>query len=94
MQLHLKFLTTNSLTSTARKVFGRDIYYDVYNSAILISKESYEFYHKTKLVPGAESTPFPKVFDKLSAKIIELGGISGSLASDNYLSSFSISQFK
>ena len=53
------------------------IFIDVYNSAILISK-SYEFYHKTKLVPGAESTPFPKVFDKLSAKIIELGGISGS----------------
>lgn len=89
-----KILDSNSLTSTARKVVGKNIYYDVYNSAILISKKSYEFYHKTKLVPGAESTPFPKVFDKLSAKIIELGGISGSLASDNYLSSFSISKFK
>ena len=59
-----KILDSNSLTSTARKVIGKNIYYDVYNSAILISKKSYEFYHKTKLVPGAESTPFPVNFLK------------------------------
>ena len=40
-------------------------------------------YHKTKLVPGAEKMPFPKVLDKLGSLMINLGGIQGSLGSEN-----------
>ncbi len=35
--------------------------YDMYNSAVLINQEQYQVYHKSKLVVGAEYTPFQKV---------------------------------
>ena len=54
-------------TATARQIRNEDIFYDAYNSAIFIPDSGdVEVYHKTKLVPGAEKTPFPKVLDKLA----------------------------
>ena len=76
------FNDQDNKSSTARQINNSDIFYDVYNSAVFISqKEEVKIYHKTKLVPGAEKTPFPKLFDKLADLMINLGGISGSLGS-------------
>ena len=39
-------------------------------------------YHKSRLVPGVEKMPFPKVFGFLEKAIIELGGSNSSLGTD------------
>tara|TARA_B100001758_G_scaffold247957_1_gene269141 strand:+ start:13589 stop:15130 length:1542 start_codon:yes stop_codon:yes gene_type:complete len=76
-------------TSTARKIRNQEIFYDAYNSAIFIPDSGdVDVYHKTKLVPGAEKTPYPFILDKLAKVMIDLGGISGSLGSENKLSNF------
>lgn len=76
-------------SSTARQIRNQNIYYDAYNSAIFISEHGdVKIYHKTKLVPGAEKMPFPHLLDPLAKFAVNLGGISGSLGSDNYINSF------
>ena len=84
------FASIEDRTNTARKIKHEDIYYDAYNSAIFISNSSdIKVYHKTKLVPGAEKMPFPTFLDPLAKLIIDLGGISGSLGSENSTNVFS-----
>ena len=39
-------------------------------------------YHKSRLVPGVEKMPFPKIFGFLEKAIIELGGSNSSLGQD------------
>lgn len=39
-------------------------------------------YHKSRLVPGVEKMPFPKVFGFLEKALIELGGSNSSLGND------------
>ena len=34
-------------------------FYESYNTALFVTKDSLEIYHKSKFVPGAESEPFP-----------------------------------
>lgn len=68
------------LSSTVRWDSGINVYYDVYNSAIIInSKSNVEFYHKTKLVSGVEKMPFSKYFSFIEKYIVDLGGTTGSL---------------
>lgn len=70
------------LSQTARKTKNGD-YYDSYNTAISIDKKgNLDFYHKGKLVPGAEIMPYSKIFKFLDFLAVDLGGISGSLGSD------------
>ncbi|WP_231425897.1 MULTISPECIES: apolipoprotein N-acyltransferase [Pedobacter] len=54
-------------------------YFDNFNSAMQIENSAnVQFYHKSKLVPGAEKMPFPKVFSFMDAIFSELGGsVSG-----------------
>jgi apolipoprotein N-acyltransferase len=78
-------------STTARQIRNEKVYYDAYNSAIFIPDTgSVQVYHKTKLVPGAEKTPFPKLLDKLASVMLDLGGVSGSLASDNKVHQFHV----
>ena len=73
-----------SKTATARQIRNENIFYDAYNSAIFIPDSGLvEVYHKTKLVPGVEKMPFPYILDPLAALAVDLGGISGSLGSEN-----------
>ncbi len=65
---------------TARKSQNGDYYYDVFNAAMLITNdEPVQLYHKSKLVPGVEKMPYPKIFGFLEEYAIKLGGTSGSL---------------
>ena len=83
------FNHAEKITNTARKMRNQNVFYDVYNSAIFIpSNGDVQVYHKRKLVPGAEKMPFPNVLDPLAKLIVNLGGVSGSLGSENSISSF------
>ncbi|MGD1843238.1 MAG: apolipoprotein N-acyltransferase [Thermonemataceae bacterium] len=68
-------------TPTARFRQGLG-YYDVFNTAFFMNPSAsttYEFYHKSKLVPGVESMPYPEVLDLLGSLVIDLGGTAGGL---------------
>lgn len=54
-------------------------FYDNYNSALQIENSAeVKFYHKSKLVPGAEKLPFPAVFSFIAPVFDKLGGsVSG-----------------
>ena len=83
------FESNSDKSSTARQIKNEDLWYDAYNSAIFISNNNeISIYHKTKLVPGAEKIPFPLVLNNISALSVDLGGVSGSLGSDNTIITF------
>jgi apolipoprotein N-acyltransferase len=53
-------------------------FYDNYNAAVQIENSaSVSFYHKSKLVPGVEKLPFPKLFSFLVPVFAKLGGSTG-----------------
>ncbi len=54
--------------------------YDSYNTAIQLSNgKDIQIYHKSKLVPGVEKMPWPKLLGFLETFAIDLGGTTGSL---------------
>lgn len=61
------------------KVSRNGGFYDNYNSALQIENSAeIKFYHKSKLVPGAEKLPFPSVFSFIAPVFDKLGGsVSG-----------------
>ena len=85
----------NKKSVTARKFTNSNNFYDAYNSAIFLSSDNkIAIYHKTKLVPGVEKIPFPILFNNFSNLSVDLGGISGSLGSDNDINLFQTSKDK
>jgi len=71
------------VSNTARKYTDADIYYDEYNTAMLVnSRDSIQLYHKSKLTPGVEILPTYKHFKLLEKLAINLGGTVGSLGKD------------
>ena len=70
------------LSPTARKFENEESYYEEHNTAILINRsENIQVYHKSKLVPFVEKTPFPSIFGFLEKYAIKMGGMSGSYGS-------------
>lgn len=65
--------------TVSAKVNPNGGFYDNYNSAIQIENSAQvSFYHKSKLVPGAEKLPFPAVFSFIAPVFDKLGGsVSG-----------------
>lgn len=75
------FSNNEKLTSTARKYYNAEKYYDSYNTAVYMdTAKHFTFYHKSKLVPGVERMPYPGFFKYFEKYAIALGGTSGSLA--------------
>lgn len=67
-------------SATARKFTKSEGYYDTYNTALQLDQTgTIQVYHKSKLVPGVEKLPFPFIFNYLGDMVIDLGGTSGSL---------------
>ncbi len=68
------------IPATARKHKIEEGYYDIYNTALMLSSstDNLQVYHKSKLVPGVEKMPYPAVFGFLEKFAIDLGGMSGS----------------
>ncbi len=66
---------------TARKIKGSSNYYDVFNAALMVDKNAdYQFYSKSRLVPGVERMPYYRLFRPLKDLITKFGGIPGSMA--------------
>jgi apolipoprotein N-acyltransferase len=67
------------LTETARISHDSSYYYDVCNTAMYLdSTYKVQLYHKSKLVPGVEKMPFPKLLKPIEKFAIDLGGMTGS----------------
>ena len=75
-------------SATARKDSRNDLYYDMYNTALFITGDSCNIYHKSKLVPGVEMMPFPGFFKLFESFAIDLGGTTGSLGTQSTRSVF------
>jgi len=68
----------SDLTPSANRIPGSDQYFDVFNAAINIENSAeVQFYHKSKLVPGAEAMPFSAVTGFLKPVFEHLGGSPG-----------------
>ena len=75
---------------TARKSINGTIY-EVFNSALLLSAENpTQVFHKSKLVPGAEMTPFSSILKPIFDKFpVKLGGTIGNFGTNDSLQNFS-----
>ncbi|MBN1821957.1 MAG: apolipoprotein N-acyltransferase [Prolixibacteraceae bacterium] len=79
------------LSETAREriVNGRKINYDIYNSALFLSRDGgFQIYHKSILVSGVEKLPYIKYLKFLNKLVINLGGASGSYGKQDEPSNF------
>lgn len=66
-------------TTTARFNKNTGLYYDVFNAAVSVENSgTLQFYHKSKLVPGVEQTPFSNSLSFLKPAFAAFGGSSGS----------------
>ncbi|MBB2146708.1 apolipoprotein N-acyltransferase [Pedobacter sp. LMG 31464] len=62
-------------TISAKQAKDGTAWYDNYNAAMQVENSAeVAFYHKSKLVPGVEKMPFPKVFSFLAPVFEGLGG--------------------
>ena len=69
----------NRATPTANYDASGKFYYDNFNAAVNIENSAeVQFYHKSKLVPGAESLPFGSALAFLKPVFEHLGGATGS----------------
>jgi apolipoprotein N-acyltransferase len=70
-------LYNSQATESANAIAGSSQYYDVFNAAVNIENSAQlQFYHKSKLVPGAEEIPFASgIFKPIFSY---LGGAAGS----------------
>jgi apolipoprotein N-acyltransferase len=76
-------------TVTARYSSDSSYCFDVCNTAIQIdSTKKAQIYHKSKLVPGVEKMPFPKLLKPLEKFAIDLGGMTGSNATQEIRTAF------
>ena len=59
------------------------VFMEFYNTAGFYNKNGLvSHYHKSRLVPGVEKMPFPKIFGFLEKALIKLGGSNSSLGND------------
>ena len=89
-----KYLGENK-EENSRKLRDEKGWYNVYNSAIFLGSDStISIYHKSKLVPGVEQIPYSFIFDLIADFTVDLGGISGSLSSDNTIDNFQFNDLR
>ena len=66
----------------ARKFGNVDRYFYSYNTAALITSDSIQLYHKSRLTPGAEAMPSWWILRMLKDSALDLGGTVGTLKKD------------
>ena len=67
----------------ARRFMDAEKYYYAYNTATLITRDSIQFYHKSRLTPGAESMPSWWILRMMKNHALDLGGTVGTLKTDS-----------
>ncbi|MEX1187633.1 MAG: apolipoprotein N-acyltransferase [Bacteroidia bacterium] len=78
-ETHQFYMKGEEMPYTARQTRDPEVFYDSYNTALLLSGKRIEVYHKSKLVPGVEQMPFPWIFKHIESLAIDLGGTTGTL---------------
>jgi apolipoprotein N-acyltransferase len=68
----------NTEPSVTSRPYADGLRYDLYNSALQVSSDKIDIYHKSMLVIGVEMFPYPEYLGFLTEMAIELGGTSGS----------------
>ncbi|HSV89139.1 MAG TPA: apolipoprotein N-acyltransferase [Bacteroidales bacterium] len=85
----------SQIPHTARKLERYGLYFDTYNSAVMIGHYGpLEFYHKSMLVPGVERMPFFRLLRPVGKLVESLGGTAGSLGTQDYREVFKTGQFQ
>lgn len=71
-------------SATARYSSDSALIFDAYNSALMLNaNKDVEMYHKSKLVAGVEQMPYERYLHFLDKLVLNLGGTTGSLATDS-----------
>ncbi len=80
MSSQRRFKEGETISETARQDRSNPKdFFDDYNASIqLDNSDKIQIYHKSKLVPGVEKMPYPKLFGFLGKYAIDLGGTTGS----------------
>ena len=78
----------------ARKFINIDKCFYAYNTATLITKDSIQIYHKSKLTPGAEAMPSWWFMRMLKDSALDLGGTVGTLKKDSEARTLSFDNHK
>ena len=66
----------------ARRFANADKYFYAYNTATMITADTIQLYHKSRLTPGAESMPSWWILRMLKNHALDLGGTVGTLQKD------------
>ena len=81
----LKLYRSEREKTFSARPLGDGRWYDVYNSALAIdSAGGIAVHHKAKLVIGVEMMPFMELLAPFTDFIVDLGGTTGQLGTDNY----------
>ncbi|WP_109699977.1 apolipoprotein N-acyltransferase [Chitinophaga deserti] len=76
---YLQYTALDNIPGTARHATEGNYWYDAFNSSIQIDTSSkIQVYHKAKLVPGVELTPYMRYFPFMKKLALDMGGITGS----------------
>lgn len=78
----------------ARRFYNVDKYFYAYNTATLITADSIQLYHKSKLTPGVEAMPSWWILRMLKDTAVDLGGTVGTLKKDTEAKVFSFDKYK
>jgi apolipoprotein N-acyltransferase len=78
----------------ARKFTNVDKYFYAYNTAALITLDSIQVYHKSRLTPGAEAMPSWWFMRKFKDSALDLGGTVGTLKKDTEAHTLSFDNHK
>lgn len=69
----------NGKSETAMPLGSTKHFFDLFNTSLLIdTSPDIQIYHKSKLVPGVEMMPYPKLLGFLGDFAVDLGGMQGS----------------
>ncbi|GIV27314.1 MAG: apolipoprotein N-acyltransferase [Bacteroidia bacterium] len=79
-----KFYSSDENPPSTARQNSEGLYYDIFNTALCIYRDSVQIFHKSKLVPGVEKMPYPGLFRPLEKLAIDLGGTTGSLGQQDY----------
>lgn len=79
--------------TNAARFYKKGLYYYAYNTAFYLDQTDYiQVHHKSKLVPGVEEMPSWPILAPLEHLAINMGGIVGTLKTDDHLSLFTNSK--
>ncbi len=73
-----RYMYENGNPSVTSRKYNDNLRYDLYNTALQVSNDTIDIYHKSMLVIGVEMFPYPEYLSFLTDMAIELGGTSGS----------------